>query len=46
MTDSMEIDNTNEDKLEKENVNDKKVVVKTSDNKPAEKRITTVAIYE
>jgi hypothetical protein len=44
MTDPMEIDNTNEGKLEREYVIDRKVVVKTSDNKPAKKRITPVAI--
>lgn len=44
MSDPMKIDNTDGGKLERENVNDKKVVGKTSDNKPAKKRITPVAI--
>ncbi|XP_078153036.1 transducin/WD40 repeat-like superfamily protein isoform X1 [Carex rostrata] len=44
MTDPMKIDNTDGGKLERENVNDRKVAVKTSDNKPAKKRITPVAI--
>ncbi|KAJ4776161.1 Chromatin assembly factor 1 subunit B [Rhynchospora pubera] len=44
MTDHMEIDNTDGGKLERASVDDKKVAVKTSDNKSAKKRITPVAI--